>query len=1526
MPADPKRVQVVFRTAVEEPDLAVRAAVLDRECGDDVDLRRRVQALLKANDEPDSYLDRPAVAPVNGTVDYAPITEKPGTMIGPYKLKEQIGEGGFGLVFVAEQTEPVKRKVALKVIKPGMDTREVMARFTAERQALALMDHPNIARVLDAGATDSGRPYFVMELVRGIPITDYCDKNQLSPRDRLDLFVTVCHAVQHAHQKGIIHRDIKPSNVLVTSHDGKPVAKVIDFGVAKAISQQLTERSIYTNFAQMIGTPLYMSPEQAEMSGLDIDTRSDIYSLGVLLYELLTGTTPIDKKRFAKAAYDEIRRLIREDEPQKPSTRLSTSESIVSVAAQRHTEPAKLSKLMRGDLDWITMKALEKDRTRRYETANGLARDIQRYLSDEPVEACPPSTTYRLRKFAKKNRAALSTAITIALLLVAGVGVSAWQAVRATRAEQAERDRAEGERLAKLAAIENEKIAIEQKAKAERARDRTRDVLDAMTSAATGDSLTTQNEISEEQKKFLTDVLTYYQEFAGDKSDDERSRARTADAAYRVGKIESRLGRTEQEIAAFQKSLEGYRSLVTDFPTSPTYRHELSRNHNQVGRMLATLGKRVDAQEQLLKSKAIAEKLVAEFPDMPDYRLQLALVLNNMAMLQSGLGNRPNAESLFRQAQAIEKKLVADFPTKPDYRKELITNHTNLSGLLRDLGRWAEVEEEYRTALSIAEKLYAEFPAVTDYRWQLATGHANLGVLLAETGRPVEAEEQYRIGLAMREKLAADFPAVPDHQSALAGSYNNLGNLLRNQGKPTEAAEQFRKSLAIQSKLATDFSTLLTYRREHARSLNNLGHLLKDHGKPVEAEEQFRASLTIMAKLVAESPDVPEYRHEIAGSSANLGKHLRVQGKRAEAVERLRQAIDVETKLVAEIPDVPVYRQDLSFSHNELGIVLRELGKRTDAELQFLKGLAIREKLAAEFPDIAEHQVNLAGSHNNVGVLLNEFGKPEEGEDHFRKALAIKEKLAADFPTVLSYRHDLVSTYNNLGMVVSDRGQHAEAEALFRKALAISDKLLAEFPTVPDYRHDVADCLHRLAMQLNIMGKRTEAQELYRKGLIIQEKLAADFPKVVGYRQKLADFHNVLGVLFKDSGKRTEAEEQYRLSLAINEMLAADYPAVPKYQVLLGGGYCNFGNLVRDGGRAGESLGWYDKAIATLAPVHRAEPRDVEAKQYLCNSYGGRVGAYTALAKHSEAVKDWDKIIELCRPELQLGGRAERAMSQLQAGLVAEAVAEVAELTKLSNWNKDQWFNFASIYAAASGKSADKKQEYADRANELVHIAVKAAFKKSANVKEDTDLNALPAFQIALGASYCNLGIWIGDGGQISESLGWFDKAIAALTPVHRAEPSNAETKHYLRNSHANRAMANGRLARYAESVKDWDRSIELSAPTDQGRQRASRATSRVQAGMIAEAVAEVAELTKSPNWKVDQWYDFACVYGIASVKITDKKQDYADRAMELLQKAVESGYNDTAHMKKDTDLDPLRDREDFKKLIAQLEKAAEKK
>jgi eukaryotic-like serine/threonine-protein kinase len=438
----PSHEEQIFNTALQFATREERAAYLKGACAGDAALRQRVDALLQAHEPAGNSPDPDATATSSPSSDLSLVelvTEKPGDLIGRYKLLQQIGEGGCGVVYMAEQEEPVRRRVALKVIKLGMDTRQVIARFEAERQALALMDHPNIAKVLDAGATEAGRPYFVMELVRGIKITEYCDQNNLSTNERLQLFIEICRAIQHAHQKGIIHRDIKPSNILVTLHDGAPVPKVIDFGIAKATTgQRLTDKTLFTAFEQFIGTPAYMSPEQAEMSGLDIDTRSDIYALGVLLYELLTGKTPFDAKRLVEAGIDEIRRIIREEEPPRPSTRISTliASEQTTVARCRGAEAPKLIHAVRGDLDWIVMKAMEKDRTRRYETANGLAMDITRFLDNEPIVARPPSNFYRFQKLARRNKLAFAAVAAVATALVLGAGVSTWQAVRATRAER----------------------------------------------------------------------------------------------------------------------------------------------------------------------------------------------------------------------------------------------------------------------------------------------------------------------------------------------------------------------------------------------------------------------------------------------------------------------------------------------------------------------------------------------------------------------------------------------------------------------------------------------------------------------------------------------------------------------------------------------------------------------------------------------------------------------------------------------------------------------------------------------------------------------------------------------------------------------------------------------------------------------------------------------------------------------------------------------------------------------------------
>ncbi len=470
----------IFVVAVKLRSPEARAAYLDEACGDNADLRRQVEDLLRLHDEKGICLEQPADAP-GQTVDDVPpdeaadadplAAEDVGTVVaGRYKLLQQIGEGGMGRVFMAEQTQPVKRMVALKVIKAGMDSKTVLARFEAERQALALMDHPNIAKVLDAGITERGHPFFVMELVKGVPLTRFCDDRQLSIGDRLRVFQQVCHAVQHAHQKGIIHRDLKPTNILVESHDGRPVPKVIDFGLAKAMTAlPLTERSRFTNFGTVLGTPLYMAPEQAEFSALDVDTRADIYALGVILYELLTGTTPLEKERFAKAAWDEIRRVIKEEEPPTPSARLSSSAARASIAALRQTEPHKLGKFVRGDLDWMVMKALAKERDRRYDTANAFAADVERFLKDEPVSAGPPTVGYTLRKFVRRNRGRVTAAVVLLATLLAGVAVSTWQAVRATRAEglardeqgKAERNRQEADDQRKKAETQAASLAVD---------------------------------------------------------------------------------------------------------------------------------------------------------------------------------------------------------------------------------------------------------------------------------------------------------------------------------------------------------------------------------------------------------------------------------------------------------------------------------------------------------------------------------------------------------------------------------------------------------------------------------------------------------------------------------------------------------------------------------------------------------------------------------------------------------------------------------------------------------------------------------------------------------------------------------------------------------------------------------------------------------------------------------------------------------------------------------------------------------
>jgi serine/threonine protein kinase len=529
-------IESILASAVEIAESDERQRFVDQSCQGDLGLKERVQELIDNHFRAGSFLESPAAA-FAATIDLSVAPEGPGTVIGPYKLLQQIGEGGMGTVYMAEQTQPVQRKVALKLMKSALDGRQVLARFEAERQALALMDHPNIAKVLDAGTTcdDSGRglgrPYFVMELVKGVPITRYCDEQHLTPRERLELFVPVCQAVQHAHQKGIIHRDLKPTNVMVCLYDDRPVPKVIDFGLAKAAGIKLTDRTLFTEFGSIVGTLEYMSPEQAKLNQLDVDTRSDIYSLGVLLYELLTGTTPLRKETFQDTAVLEVLRLIREEEPPPPSARLSTIQGLPAVAANRGSQPGELSGLVRGELDWIVMKALEKDRNRRYETANELALDIERFLHNELVQACPPSAWYRLYKFGRRNRGAVLAASLLFLALLAGI-VGTTAGLLDARAKQ------------KLA----EKAVAEEEARFTLARR----LADEMIQVAEEETAEGRGEQQRLRRRLLESAVAYYQEFIELRRDNPDAQA----------DLESTRNRVQAILADLTLMRDAYRHLL----------------------------------------------------------------------------------------------------------------------------------------------------------------------------------------------------------------------------------------------------------------------------------------------------------------------------------------------------------------------------------------------------------------------------------------------------------------------------------------------------------------------------------------------------------------------------------------------------------------------------------------------------------------------------------------------------------------------------------------------------------------------------------------------------------------------------------------------------------------------------------------------------------------------------------------------------------------------------------------------------
>jgi serine/threonine protein kinase/tetratricopeptide (TPR) repeat protein len=996
--------------------------LLEEACGSDAAMRMRVEELMRAHRDAGAFLG--GAEKQEPTRDQ-PIAERPGTVIGPYKLLEQIGEGGFGVVFMAEQHQPIRRKVALKVLKPGMDTRQVIARFEAERQALALMDHPNIAKVHEAGETASGRPYFVMELVKGIPITEYCDLNQLTPRERLELFVYACQAVQHAHQKGIIHRDIKPSNVLVTMHDGDPLVKIIDFGIAKATGQQLTDKTLFTNFAQLIGTPLYMSPEQAALSNVDVDTRSDIYSLGVLLYELLTGTTPFNKERLRTAAYDEMRRIIREEEPPKPSMRMSTlGQAATSISIQRKSDPKRLGQLFRGELDWIVMKCLEKNRNRRYETASALAADVQRYLHDEPVQACPPSAWYRFRKIARRNTGALTTAAVVAAALVVGTAISTWQAIRATQARE------ETARQRDLARANFYKA---------------HQAVDTYFTEVSEDQLLDQPGLQPLRYKLLKSALQYYQGFVEERSADPSLQRELAEAYRRVGSITSEIGSMDEAEPPLRQAIGLFQSLLEGTPNDEELQCGLARSYQVLAYVQAFGSQAAHAKESAERAVALLEKLRMAHPKVSQYGRWLGQSYDTIGISLVATGQYAEAKPFHVQAVEVLSETSRQAPADAEVKTSWGLAYAHLGVAHHYLAQREAEEEALRQAIAIYQPIVDKYPANARFRNELAKSSGSLGMLRYDMGHPSLAEESFQSAFLLLEKLAEENPTVLEYRTHLANTLGRIGEVKSARDQPGRAERFYRRSITRYEELNRQDPRNVKRLIGLAWVYYRLGCLQAAGGQRNDGLRLCQKAHEIQAQVVHGHSTTGNYQSDLLWSEEQIGL-LRVaieQTTPAAQIPGQQRVVQERLKLVDTDPGNHQARYEAAVGYVRLAELQAQAGGPMEAQSILEKAVKILEEITRAQPENFEFQRFLASAFAVRSRLQNQNGDTVSALGSAKKAVILVEgKLVRGenaYLYDLACHQALCSSLANLGK----SGPNAEADRYAAAAVEALQRALA---------------------------------------------------------------------------------------------------------------------------------------------------------------------------------------------------------------------------------------------------------------------------------------------------------------------------------------------------------------------------------------------------------------------------------------------------------------------------------------------------
>ena len=1539
---------------------AQRIAFLDAACGKRGQFRQQIDALLNAHDASGGLLPRQADRELELTQVHA-TPEKPGTMVaGRYKLLEAIGEGGMGTVWMAEQKEPVKRKVAIKLVKAGMDSAQVLARFEAERQALALMDHPNIAKVFDGGVTEHGRPYFAMEFVKGVPLTEYCNQARLSVRQRLELFVPICQAVQHAHQKGIIHRDLKPSNLLICLYDGKPVPKVIDFGLAKAMHQSLTEQTLHTAFGMMVGTPLYMSPEQAEHNNLDVDTRTDIYSLGVILYELLTGSTPLERRQLKDAAYNEILRLIKEVEPPKPSTRLSGSASLPSIAAQRSIDPNQLRKSLTGDLDWIVMKALDKERSRRYETANGLSRDVERFLHDEAVEACPPSTAYRLKKLLRRNKGRMIAASLILLALVAGTAAVVAVQARANanlRLLNSQLDTANTELKSTNVLLDHQRTRAEKLEK---------QALDAV--KRFGDAVTENPELKNNlaleplRKALLKEPLTFFlalrDRLQADHDTQPQSLARLASASFDLGRLTSEIGDKQDALRAFQEALAIQERLVRENPTVIEFQYALAVNHNNIGRQKGETGQLAEARASYGRAQAIFERLVEDNPTDVQFLRDLARNLSNIGVLQDETGQVAETLSSHTRAREILERLALENPTVTEIQLDLALSHNNVSAVQNQTGQAAEALASVSRAREILERLALENPTDIRIQTKLAHTHFNASVMLNQDGQSAEALVACRQARDIRERLARENPTVTEFQADLAASQRKIGLLMSQTGQATEALAAYNQAREICERLAQENPTVSRFQAELASSHNSIGELQQRIGHRPEAVASYTRAMEILERLTRETPTLQKRQSDLAAVHNNIGFLMMEMGKPTEAISSYTRGIEIQRQIVRENPDNPHSQSLLAVFHLNIGGAQSRTGQPAEATASYMQAREIQERLVEKHPESLDFASHLGGTLNNIASLDLDAKRFTEARDTLlqaikwqRRALVVNERNPKYRQFLTNHLRNLIRACQGLddaeGAADAQR-QLAELQASDRRATELA---LRDYRPAPIFDQAIAlmksgetakaeskldECM---ALAELLHKERSSDTTIFKAWVELTARRGALYYEVGGHEQAVEWLDRAFALIAQFRQRWPAHDVRERLvqmhrdrALALRK-LKRDADAISNWNTLLdlvvptelawahfnlGVALCNSGDIVKGDQSLQRGMELREQAVQFAAADDRA-PYWYAALYY--RDFGRfvmdrpeKTPALALLEKAVASFRSYDQRWPSEEGKLQLRGALE--LQALVLGWLnrhseaAESWEQVAEISPVSNRFHPLVQQFRSLELA--GKS--------DVANQLFDktLAEHERYVNEAgpNAKEPRQSLALLCWSRSKVELETN---------RPESSFIWLDRAEKEIQPLRERWPG-FQMNIYFRNMQLTRIHALIKLRRFEEALPIFERVIELATPQELPLYQSMKICATIRTGQLDGQLEALDILLAAHSDNSAVRFNAARAYALASERDSTRREQLSSRAMKLLTDLARAGQVSHTQLVQDDELASLQGRPDFQKLLSALEPKMESK